>query len=232
MGPAATVHFYGLVTSRTDAAKDSDHINILITSTAAIPDRTDFILGKSTTDPLPAMLADAHTLEAAGADFIALPCNTAQFFGDRLREGVHIPILDIVRETAEHTARRGFHRAAVLATEGSIRTGLYERALGEFGVGCHIPDAETQSLVNAIIYDHVKAGRPGGDSLFARVAGRMFDDGCDCLILGCTELPLAAPTDDRIIDSLEVLAYRSIVTAGAAPKGFSPEFMKAYEKQI
>ncbi len=230
MGPAATVFFYQLITERTFAERDRDHLNIIITSRADTPDRTDFILGKSKDDPLPSMLADARTLEGAGADVIAVPCNTAQFFWDRLTAGVGVPILNIVEETAEYAARRGFRRAALLATEGTVKSGLYLRALADRGIECTAPGREDQTLVDSIIYDYVKAGVPGGDVLFRRVAEKMLAANCDCIILGCTELPLVAPSAPYIIDSLEVLAYRSIVEAGGTPKGFSPEFLAAYEK--
>lgn len=230
MGPAATVLFYHLVTDHTLAQCDNDHLNIIITSRAEIPDRTDFILGKSADDPLPMMLADAQMLERAGVGVIAVPCNTAQFFWDRLTAGISVPILNIVDETADHAARRGFHRAALLGTEGTVKGELYKRALAVYDIECRTPDPEGQALVNSIIYDYVKAGVPGGEMLFSKVAEMMLADGCDSIILGCTELPLASVPDPRIIDSLEVLAYRSIVEAGGTPKGFSPEFMSAYEK--
>ena len=232
MGPMATVQFYRNIIAHTCAARDADHINIVITSRADSPDRTDYILGKSNSSPLPAMLADAKTLADAGAELIAVPCNTARYFHTELSDGVGIPVLDIVRETAEHVKMRGFRRAALLATEGTVKIGSYRDALTTLGVECVEPDTETQSMVSSIIYDYVKAGRDGGDVLFSEVAQRMFSRGCDCLILGCTELPLAAPTDDRIVDSLEVLAYRSIVSCGGSPTGFSREFMSAYENEI
>ena len=230
MGPAATVHFYNLITSHTHAGTDADHLNIILTSSADIPDRTDFILGVSDRDPFPYMLTDALKLEAAGANVIAIPCNTAQYFRDRLAGDVHIPILDIVRETSQHAAKRGFHRAALLATEGTVKIGSYASALSDFGVECITPDEKTQALVTSVIYDYVKAGKPGGEMVFAEVSERMFDRGCDCLILGCTELPLVSPPAGNIIDSLEVLAYRSIDCCGGSPKGFSTAFLSAYEK--
>lgn len=229
MGPMATVQFYRLLTSRTKALHDEEHLNIIITSRADTPDRTDYIMGKSDRSPLPAMIADAKTLEAAGAGLIAIPCNTACHFHAELQDAVSIPILDIVRETSYHVSKRGFHRAAVLATDGTLKTGSYRRALAEVGVDAVEPDPETQSLISEIIYDYVKAGKEGGEVLFVKVAERMFSRGCDCLILGCTELPLAAPSDTNIIDSLEVLAYRAIVKCGGVPTGFTHEFLSAYE---
>lgn len=231
MGPMATVQFYKNVVAHTLADRDADHINIIITSRADIPDRTDYILGKSSESPLPKMIADAKTLADAGAEIIAIPCNTARYFHAELEASVSVPVLDIVRETAEHVMLRGFKRAAILGTIGTIKIGAYKRALEGFGVEGVEPDDDTQSLITSVIYDYVKAGRPGGERIFDEAARRMFERGCDCLILGCTELPLAANEDVRFVDSLEVLAYRSIVLCGGTPTRFETEFLSAYEKK-
>ncbi len=230
MGPMATVHFYELITSHTLAGKDSEHLNIVLTSRASTPDRTDFILGRSTVSPAPSMCEDAKKLEAAGADIIAIPCNTAHYFHSDIAGAVSVPVLNIVLETARHCKNRGFSKVGILATEATVKTGAYDRALAELGIGCVTPDEELQALVTSVIYDYVKAGRDGGDRVFMEIANEMFALGCDALILGCTELPLAAPENDpRLVDSLETLAYASVTACGHTPTGFSDAFMSAYE---
>ena len=142
-----------------------------------------------------------------------------------------IPVLNIVEETAAHVKKRGFTRAGILATVGTVRIGAYRRALAEHGVDCIDPPECVQNEITSIIYDYVKAGRDGGREIFRHVAEQMFSLGCDCLILGCTELPLAAWGDDRIIDSLDALEYAAITGCGAEVTGFSPEFMSAYKSE-
>lgn len=231
MGPMATVHFYELITSRTMAKKDSEHLNLLLTSRASTPDRTDFILGRSDVSPAPAMCEDARKLEAAGADIIAIPCNTAHYFHRDIAEAVSIPVLNIVFETARHCKSRGFKKVGILATEATVKTGAYDRALSDLGIDCVTPDDRIQALVTSVIYDYVKAGREGGDEVFTEIANEMFTLGCDALILGCTELPLAAPENDpRLVDSLEALAYASVTACGYTPAGFSDAFMSAYKE--
>lgn len=230
MGPLATVHFYEMLTSHTLAKRDSDHLNIVITSTAEIPDRTDFIMGKSEISPAPIMCRDAQKLEAAGASVIAIPCNTAHYFHEDIDSSVNVKVLNIVKETAQHVKNRGFSRAGILATVGTVKIGAYKRELLNYGVECVEPDEEIQSLVTSVIYDYVKAGKPGGEEVFSEISKRMFSLGCDCLILGCTELPLVAPDNDpRLVDSLEALAYASIIECGCTPANFSPEFLSAYK---
>ena len=230
MGPMATVYFYRLITEHTLATCDAEHLNILITSRTDIPDRTNYIMGRINVSPAPFMCHDIKTLEAMGADIIAVPCNTAHFFHDEITAAVSIPVLDIVSITADHVKRRGFTRAGILATEGTIRIGAYKQQLQRLGVGCVEPDEKTQAKVTEIIYDYVKAGRPGGDAIFKRVAREMYKRGCDCLILGCTELSRVSGGDENMVDSLETLAYASITACGSEPCGFSEAFLRAYTK--
>ena len=99
LGPMATVYFYEMLTRHTQAARDQDHIDVIINSRATTPDRTSYILGQSAENPFDIMAADAARLVTFGADVIAIPCNTAHYFYDRLNETIPIPILNMVEET-------------------------------------------------------------------------------------------------------------------------------------
>ena len=80
VGPLATIYFADLVVKMTDAKTDQEHISMVILNHGAIPDRTDYILDHSKPNPLPVMIADAKKLQAAGCDYIVIPCNTAHYF--------------------------------------------------------------------------------------------------------------------------------------------------------
>ncbi|MBS7174824.1 MAG: amino acid racemase, partial [Clostridiales bacterium] len=101
VGPMATVYFMEMVLNKTRAARDQDHLDMLVSNHATIPDRTDFLLGKSSESPLQAMIADAKTLQNAGCDFVVLPCNTAHYFFEAVQESIHIPLLNIIEETVK-----------------------------------------------------------------------------------------------------------------------------------
>ncbi|MBQ2545417.1 MAG: aspartate/glutamate racemase family protein, partial [Clostridia bacterium] len=73
LGPASSAYFYELITEHTKAARDQDHIDIILSSRATTPDRTAYILGESGDSPLPAMIADARSLEDYGATAIVIP---------------------------------------------------------------------------------------------------------------------------------------------------------------
>lgn len=227
LGPASSAYFYELITEHTAAEHDQDHIDIILSSRATTPDRTDFILGRSTDSPLPAMVADAKSLEQYGASAIVIPCNTAHYFIDEVRRSVSVPVPSIITETVMHLKRCGFKKAAVLATEGTIATGSYQRDLEEHGIGYAVPDDEAKAGLMHLIYGCVKKGViPQADDLYA-IARPMFEDGCDCAILGCTELSLIGKkmNDRRFVDSLTVLAAVSIGLMGHKTVGLDDTYI-------
>ncbi len=227
LGPASSAYFYELITEHTKVTRDQDHIDIILSSRASTPDRTDYILGRSDESPLPAMIADARSLEVYGASAIVIPCNTAHYFIDEVRRSVSVPVPSIIAETVRHIEKCGFKKAAVLATEGTIVSGSYQREFDARGLGCAIPDAEGTRRLMEIIYGKVKRGVIPPPSELYEVTGPMFDAGCDCAILGCTELSLIGKrmTDDpRIVDSLTVLADCAIRLMGHETVGFPPAF--------
>ena len=84
VGPLATMFIGEMIVRRTEAEKDQDHVNMVITNNTNIPDRTAFILGESDDDPVPVIISDANRLHAAGADILAIPCNTAHSFFNQI----------------------------------------------------------------------------------------------------------------------------------------------------
>ncbi|MBR3998631.1 MAG: aspartate/glutamate racemase family protein, partial [Clostridia bacterium] len=117
-------------------------------------------------------------------------------------------------------------RAAILATEGTILSGSYQRELERIGLGWMIPDDAGKAKLMDIIYGSVKQGViPSPEELY-KVSGPMFDAGCDCAILGCTELSLIGENirDERFVDSLLVLAACSIKLMGHETVGLPESF--------
>ena len=223
LGPMATVYFYELLTSHTDAVCDQDHIDIIINSHATTPDRTAFITGKSDDDPLSVMVEDIRRMKTYGADLVAIPCNTAHYFYDKLKASTDLPILNIMEETAAMLSSLGVKRAGILATDGTVYSGTYDRFLSAYGIDCIRPSADGQRTVMRIIYDEIKNGKAPDVDAFLAVSERLLDAGCDALILGCTELSLIKKHNNLppyFIDSLDVLAAATITACGKTPVGF------------
>ena len=125
MGPLATADLFTKVVTMTRADSDNDHVRVYIDSNSAIPDRTAAIL-RGGRDPVEEMTSALRHLEACGADCIIMPCNTAHYFLPRLQLLTDTPILNMLEITARRCAELyPGKRAAVLATRGTLATGLY-----------------------------------------------------------------------------------------------------------
>ena len=221
LGPAATVHFMGRVVDLTDAARDQDHVDMLVWQHGSIPDRTAYLLGEGES-PEEALVADVVALERAGARFVAIPCNTAVVWVDQMRAAVSIEVLDTVAETVA-AARRvvpGLRRLGLLATDGTLRARTYAGAAAAAGVDLVLPDPEVQREVMTVIYDGVKAGVPVSRDRFDALVQHLRDRGAQAVALGCTELSVLAEDlrvdDPTVVDSIDALARTVVRRAGAA----------------
>ena len=191
MGPLATCDFFEKIIRMTDASKDSEHIPMLIDCNPGIPDRVEAIL-RGGEDPVPEIVGGARRLIGAGAEILLMGCNTAYFFYDRIVPEISVPLIHMPRETALGAARLGFRKVGLMATEGTVLSGVYEKELRAAGVDVALPDDEGQRAVTEMIYDGIKAGGTDVDpSGFRRAATRLTEDGAEAIILGCTELPIA-----------------------------------------
>lgn len=217
LGPMASAYFYELITEHTAASCDQEHIDIILSSRATTPDRTAYILGQSGENPLPAMIADAQSLERYGATAIVIPCNTAHYFIDAVRDAVKVPMPSIITETVRYIKESGFRKPVILATVGTISTDTYQRELAANGLSWGLPDEAGQAAVMDVIYKQVKSGRIPEPAVLYGILEPLFAEGCDCAILGCTELSLIGKKmkeDRRIVDSLTVLADCAIRLMG------------------
>lgn len=217
LGPMATAYFLQLVVQMTEAETDQEHIEILLHSKPQIPDRTRFILGQSREDPLPQMAEIGSDLAGQGAQLIAIPCITAHFFQKRLEKEIGVPIVDTIQETALTLKAAGVARAGVMATDGTLQSGLFQRAFEEYGIMPVLPDQTGQQTVMDIIYGNVKAGKPVDLPAFRRVAEGLFNEGAQAVLLACTELSLVKRDFDLgagFLDVMEVLARKAVSTCG------------------
>ena len=217
MGPEATADLYMKIIRATHVEKDQDHYRVIIDSNAKIPDRTPAILGKGP-NPLPVMLETGLNLQRAGADFIIMPCNTAHYFHDRLQAGLEIPVLHMIRLSAEDTRRRHpeVSKAGLLASDGTLASRLYE-SYGEQGIEIVAPSGESQRDVMDAIYRDIKRGDlETGGKLLHRVAHELMDAGAEAVICGCTEVSLVLHDGDLtvpVVDPLQVLAEKAVELA-------------------
>ena len=224
MGPAATVDLFDRIVRATPAERDQDHLRILVDNNPAVPDRTAAIL-EGGPDPLPLLQEGVRELARRGAELLAIPCNTAHHFLPEVQAVCPVPILDMIAETAQHI--RAIHgegcAVGILATTGTVGTGLYQRALDAGNLAWTLPaDAEQEALMEAIYGPRgIKAGAAadGPRAAIREIGRRMADRGAEAFVLGCTEIPLVIGPDDLAkpsVASNQVLADVAVRRALAA----------------
>ena len=201
VGPLATVDFMEKIVKLTDAKRDQDHIKMIVEQNPQIPDRTEHLLNQGT-DPTIALFATCKKLEAAEADLIAIPCNTAHAFVDRMQSHLRIPVLNMLDEAmAQIASRYAGQLVGLLATSGTIESGVYAAAAERAEVQIIKPDVQHQALVMDAIYgvEGVKAGWTEGKcrSDLRLAIDHLAQRGAGVILLGCTELPLLFPQTEN-----------------------------------
>ena len=218
MGPMATVEFYRRLVVNTWAEIDQDHLHIVIDNDPTLPDRTGALL-RGTESPGPGLCAMARRLEAAGAEVLAMPCNTAHAFIEEIRSSVRIPMVDMIEETATAIGRP---RVGVLASNGTIETGLYQRVLKSHGIEAIVPEPKDQAVVMNVIFA-IKAGRQPARLVhrIEPVVERLAEAGAKVALAACTELSLLSGESMAIewIDALDILVRATLRAAGARSVG-------------
>lgn len=184
----ATALFMKMIIEMTDAINDQEHIEMIIYNCPQIPDRTNYILQKSSQNPAPKMIELGRKLVEQGAELIAIPCITANYFYAELTSGINVPIINIIQEVCACLAERNVHCAGLMATSGTIASGLFQRAFAATGCTLILPQEEDQEDVMHVIYENVKANRPVDLQRFGRVSKHLRNAGAEVIILGCTEL--------------------------------------------
>jgi aspartate racemase len=215
MGPDATVDFMAKVISLTPADSDQDHARMLVNHNPKVPDR------QIDTDEqrlaVREVLANmAQGLEAAGADFLVMPCNTAHGFHDLALEKTSIPFINIIDETV--TAIRDLEPDAVsvgvLATDVCLKANLYQSAIHDAGLSVLLPSAGEQELIMKLVF-RMKSGDQGSEVAhdMSNIANSLIQRGADILIAGCTEIPLVLSAERMtvpLISSTDILAERTV----------------------
>jgi len=223
MGPLATADFFAKLVALTPAARDQDHVPVLIASLPDIPPRVPAILAQGAS-PLPALLAARDRLLAAGATMLAMPCNTAHHWFDALADCA-APMLHIADAAMQALEREApaVTSAGLVATRGTLTSGFYQRRLRAAGLAPVEPDEALLAQVIEPAVAAVKAGAVAeGGRGFQRAAQALHDRGAHGIILACTEVPpaLAAvgpPAGFVCIDATAALARACIDAWRALP---------------
>jgi aspartate racemase len=223
MGPDATVDFMAKVIAMTNSGRDQDHIHMLVDQDPTVPNRQEAIhSGADNVSPHLAQMA--RRLEAGGADFLVMVCNTAHVFVDDLIASTKIPFISIIGESVSEIDRvcKGAAKVGVMATDGCLDTDIYQDAIATSGRTPLVPNADNLANLMSLI-KAIKAGDQSDDVRqgMELVARALVDDGAEVIIAGCTEIPIVFDGTDfavPVVASTNVLARRTVEFA----KGIIP----------
>ncbi len=218
MGPEATIDFMSKVLEYTNAETDQDHVRMLVDQNPRTPSRQHALSGDGAS-PGPVMASAAARLEAGGADFLVMPCNSAHAWANEITAAVAIPFISIIDASVSRAlASVGDGEAiGLLTTPGCFAAGLYQRAMSDRE--CELVLQTPEELAEAMrCIDSIKAGHKSenvADALRA-LAGRLVDRGAGAVIAACTELPLVlrpSMLDVPLVASTDALALKTVAIA-------------------
>ncbi|MDH5621449.1 MAG: amino acid racemase [Gammaproteobacteria bacterium] len=218
MGPEATIDFMSRVLAATPASKDQDHVRMVVENNPRIPSRQRAMRGEGE-NPGPAIAAIAARLEAAGADFLVMPCNLAHVWQGDIVSATRIPFVSIIEVSVQSALCRSGADSAIglMTTPGCFQAGLYQQALASAGrqVITQTPDelAATMTLVESIKAGDRSQGVADGLRSLANV---LISRGAKVLVAACTEFPLVLDEsmfDVAFVSSTDVLAKKTVALA-------------------
>lgn len=206
MGPAATLDFLAKLQAATPVKREQDHLRVLVDINPKVPDRN---VGDA--DPAPVLAAMAVGLREAGAQVLAIACNTAHAYADEVRAS-GLPLVDMLEAAGLAAKARGATTVGVLGT--GLALGLYRDRFSHMGLEVVMLDDHEQVEFMALLY-RVKHGDLGPMSreTMAALAHRLVGKGAQTVVAGCTEVPLVLSASDLsvpFLDATEALAQRCV----------------------
>ena len=214
MGPQASSQLYKLLIEkaalRPDVHSNEDFPHIVIDSLSI----ADFISDKTRqSEAIELIRQSAERLNEFDPVTIAVACNTAHLFENAIVSATSASFASMISAVTDEAALRG-KSVGLLASPTTIESKLYEEPLRAAGLEVLIPDTEQKTAIEKVIRT-VIAGNSGSDeaNTLLRIGNQFLERGADCLLLGCTELPLVFPKSAvkcSVLDSLDVLATKLV----------------------
>jgi aspartate racemase len=164
------------------------------------------------------MLSSARKLASIGANFLICPDNTIHQAFDLLLQRSPLPWLHIAKEVGRESERQNFRKLGILGTKYLMEGPVYPSNLAEFGIESMTPTLQDRERINAIIFDELVKSRflPASRDYFSSVIKSLKAQGCQAVVLGCTEIPLLITQEDSelpVLDSTRLLARAALKKA-------------------
>jgi aspartate racemase len=170
------------------------------------------IQAKSWVDSFELLLNACESLKKSGVDGIILCANTAHLFADKLQEAIQLPIIHIGVETAKAVNKQGFKKVGLLGTKFTMEMDFYRKKLEEHGLEVLIPEKqETRDLIQYVVKEELGRGviKSTSKEKFISVVNDLIQEGAECIILGCTEIPLLISQTDFMIPVFDTTIIHS-----------------------
>lgn len=217
MGPLADTAFLKALHLATAAECDRDYVPVIYDGNCIRPDRSAFITKNDGSSPYLSLKSSLKFLEKSGASVIAIPCNTAHFWFDKLKRSAlkRTILLDMPSAVCARCAEKKLTRVGLMATEGTYGSRIYSSRLKDFGIECIEPSSSSKEELSEII----RKTKAGERAVFDRVENELLSLGCEAIITGCSELSyiLLNSNVNRgtvYIDSVSALAVSAVRACG------------------
>ena len=158
------------------------------------------------------LLNACENLKRSGVDSIVLCANTAHLFAEKLQEAIKLPIIHIGIETAKAVSKQGFKKVGLLGTKFTMEMDFYRTKLEEYGLEVLIPEKqETRNYIQHTIKEELGIGfiNPETKTKYISIVKELIDCGAECIILGCTEIPMLISQDDFTIPIFDTTKIHS-----------------------
>ena len=218
MGPMAGVLLQQKIIEMTLAKTDQDHLRVICFTNPQIPDRTRSLREDGGDAYVAGIVESIDALTRAGAELVAIPCNTSHARFDTIASRAAIPVLNMINVTLNKARSSGVERVGLLATDGAVASGVFGN---DKVISMVLPEASEQREVMEIIYD-IKAGKYNDATTLEKIkalSARLRARGAQKVVFGCTELSLYTSSfpDGEIIDPLVELAREAVRVATGSP---------------
>ncbi len=214
MGPEATVDLMQRIIRLTKASDDIDHIRCIVDNNPKVPSRIKAIIEGNGEDPGPCMADMGRRLEAFGADFLVIACNTAHYYYDAVQKAVTIPVINLI-DLVSHYVKAHYpdqDKIGILASPAVALTGLYTERFKTLDIRDIWPDSDAQDSLFEVI-KAVKKGDTGSGvrDAYKKVCDNLLHKGAQTAIIACTELSaLDSALPINTVDAAQVLALEIV----------------------
>lgn len=242
MGPHTGLDLARKIFDQTDTKESHEHLSIAVHSFPSMfSDRSEFLLGKTKTNPAFAIAEVINKLEEVGAKIVGIPCNTAHapkifdvILNELHKKNSNVQIVHMIKEVGVflHENYPHINKVGLLATRGTYETNIYPKFLKEQDIEVQLLDESTQNAVHDIIYnpvDGIKAdlttAKKSAEKKILNIMNDLKASGAQAIILGCTEIPLVF-TEKKIGNT--IIIDPALILARSLIKMVNPNKLKHY----